>query len=234
MRDISRALASEFVGSAILVFIGCASVAVGGLGASLPLASLPIGLAFGLTVIALAYAIGPISGCHINPSATIGLWLSGRFPASRVLPYIASQVCGGLLGAFCLWLVLTGRAASYDPASAGLGQNGWGPGYLGEYSAPAAFLSEALTSFALMCVILLSTSEKASVSLAPLAIGSAVAVIILAFINVTGVSMNPMRSIAPAVFVGGHAMAQLWLFIAAPTAGMAAAAMLCRWMEKRD
>lgn len=228
----SRELAAEFLGSAILIFVGCASVATAGLGQALPLASLPIGLAFGLTVIALAYAIGPISGCHINPSATIGLWLAGRFPVGKVAPYVIAQIIGGVCGALCLVLVLKGKAEGYDIAASGLGQNGWGEGYLGQYGTASAFLSECLTSFILMAVILLATHAKAASGFAPLAIGVAVAVIILAFINVTGVSMNPMRSIAPAVFVGGHAIAQLWLFVMAPTTGMAAAAIGYRWLTK--
>jgi aquaporin Z len=228
----SRELAAEFLGSAILIFVGCASVAIAGLGPALPLASLPIGLAFGLTVIALAYSLGPISGCHINPSATVGLWLAGRFPSGKVAPYVIAQIVGGVCGALCLIIVLKGRAGGYDIAASGLGQNGWGEGYLGQYDTASAFVSEGLTSFILMAVILFSTHAKATPGFAPLAIGIVVTVIILAFINVTGVSMNPMRSLAPAVFVGGRAIEQLWLFMIAPTMGMAVAAISYRWLTK--
>ncbi|MBC8037991.1 MAG: aquaporin, partial [Rhizobiales bacterium] len=131
-------LISDFFGTAVLVFLGCGSVAIGGFGAALPMGALPIALAFGLTVTGLAYAIGPISGCHINPAATLGLYLAGRFPAASVLPYIAAQLLGGVCGAGLLLLVLAGKLQGYDAASAGLGQNGWGENYLGGYNWGAA------------------------------------------------------------------------------------------------
>lgn len=228
MNSSFKALACEFAGSAILIFIGCGSVVIGGLGAALPVSGLAVGLAFGLTVIALAYAIGPISGCHINPSATIALWLAGRFPAKNILPYVLSQTAGGICGALVLWLIATGRTGGYDVSTLGLAQNGWGSGYLGQYSTLSAFVFEVLGSFILMFVILLATARSANATFAPIAIGSTVTVIILCFINVTGVSLNPMRSIAPALFVGSKAVSQLWLFLVAPTLGMALAAIAHR------
>jgi aquaporin Z len=233
MSQLTKPLAVEFFASATLIFIGCGSVVIAGLGATLPAGALPIALAFGLTVIGLAYAFGPVSGCHINPSATIALWLAGRFPAAKVVPYIISQILGGIAGAFALWLIATGRSAGYDVAVAGLGQNGWGAGYLGEYSLTAAFTLEFLMSFLLMAIILWSTAEGANTAFAAIAIGSSVTVIILTMINVTGVSLNPMRSLAPAIFVGGKALSQVWLFFVAPTLGMALAALVYKALDAR-
>ncbi len=231
MNVAATKLGSEFFGTAVLVFLGCGSVAIGGFGAALPMGALPIALAFGLTVTGLAYAIGPISGCHINPAATVGLCLAGRFPATSVLPYICAQLLGGVCGAGLLLLILSGKLQGYDAVAAGLGQNGWGDGYLGGYGLISAFVMEAVATFIFMTVILQATSKNANIVMAPVAIGSTLTVIIFVMINVTGVSLNPARSLGPAVFVGGKALGQLWLFFVAPALGAAVAGL---WFRRLD
>ncbi|MGY3484671.1 aquaporin Z [Bradyrhizobium sp. USDA 4011] len=213
---MSKEYIAEFIGTAILVFVGCGSVVVGAYGSAIPIGALPIGLAFGLTVTALIYALGPVSGCHINPAVTVALWAAGRFKSSRIPGYIVAQLAGGVVGAGVLVLIMGGKiGTSFDPSS-GLGQNGWGDNYLGQYDVLSAFLTEFITSAIFIVVILGATSTKSMGDLAGLAIGGLLAVIIVAFINVTGVSLNPARSLGPALFVGQHAIAQVWLFFLAP------------------
>lgn len=219
MNANTRAYVAEFFGTACLVFIGCASVAVGGYGLTFPLGALPVALAFGLTLTFLIYAIGTTSGCHINPAVTIGLWAANRFPASKVVGYIVAQSLGGIVGTALLFLILQGKASGYDVTKLGLGQNGWGPGYLGGYSATAAFVSEAVTTFIFMIAILGAILNHSAKALAGVSIGLALTTIILVFVNITGVSLNPARSLGPALFVGGTALSQVWLFLIAPTIG---------------
>ncbi len=225
-----RPLIAEFFGTAALIFFGCASASLAGFGADLPGGALPIALAFGACLTFLIYAIGPVSGCHINPAVSIGLWAAGRFPASRLAGYIIAQCAGGISGGALLLLILKGRAGGYDVAVSGLGQNGWGAGYLGQYSMIAAFSTEVLATFIFMIAILGATANRAAGALAGLAIGLALTVIILALLKVTGVSLNPARSLGPAVFVGGTALTQLWLFIVAPMLGAAAAGAVGRFL----
>lgn len=227
MSDL-RALLAEFFGTACLVFIGCASVTVAGFGADLPGGALPIALAFGLCVTFLIYAIGPISGCHINPAATIALWIANRFPGDKVVGYVLAQLAGGAAGALVLMLILQGRPEGYDVAVSGLGQNGWGAGYLGQYSLPAAFATEILTTFVFLLAVLGATANGNAANLAGLSIGLALTAIILCFLNVTGVSLNPARSFGPALFVGGAALSQAWLFFVAPVIGAALAGLVMR------
>jgi len=227
---------AEFIGTAVLVLMGCGSATIAGLGPILgsgqgmvaPLALLPVAFAFGLSVVAMAYGIGPISGCHINPAVTMGVWSAGRMPTSEVPGYIISQCLGGIFGAAILYMILAGRMKGYDLAAGGLGQNGFGPGVLGEYTMGAAFLTEVVGTFIFLVAILGATSKLGSGPAAGLAIGLTLALIHIVFINVTGVSVNPARSLGPAVFVGGNAMAQLWLFIVAPVVGAVAAGALFR------
>jgi aquaporin Z len=215
---MSKEYLTEFIGTAILVFTGCGSVVIGAYGSSILVGALPIGLVFGLTVTALIYALGPISGCHINPAVTIALWAAGRFRAGKIPGYLAAQFAGGIVGAGLLVLIMSGKlGAQFDPAS-GLGQNGWGADYLGHYDAVAAFITEFFATAIFVLVILGATSSGAVGSAAGVVIGGALAMIIVAFINVTGVSLNPARSLGPAVFVGSHALAQVWLFFLAPLA----------------
>ena len=221
---------AEFIGTATLVLLGCGSATIGNLGgviggheAYAPLALLPVAFAFGLAVTAMAYGIGPVSGCHINPAVTLGVWSAGRMPASEVPGYIVSQVLGGIAGAAILLLILKGRAAGY---TGGLGENGWGAGYLGEYSMMSAALVEFLGTFIFLVAILGATSKAGSGPAAGLAIGLTLVLIHIVFINVTGVSVNPARSIGPALLVGGNALAQVWLFIVVPSLGGLAAGAL--------
>lgn len=214
---------AEFIGTFTLVLFGCgAAVLAGG---DIGLAG--ISFAFGFALIGMAYGIGPVSGCHINPAVSLGAVAAGRMSLTMAAGYIVAQILGAVAGAFLLMTIASGKA-DYSLAQNGLGQNGWGPGYLGEYTMTAAFLFEVVASFLFMVVILGATGKGAPAHLAGLAIGIALVVIHLVGINVTGVSVNPARSIGPAVFVGGTALAQLWLFIVAPVIGTVAAGLLFR------
>ncbi len=218
---------AEFVGSAALVIIGCGAITAGGLGGVLGggpagfLAILPIGLAFGLAVTAMAYGIGPVSGCHINPAVTVGVWAAGRMPTSDVPGYIVAQVAGAIVGAAVLFIILSGKASGYDVSTAGLGQTGWK-----DYSMLSAFIAEVVATFLFLVVILGATSKAGSTAAAGLAIGLTLAALHLAFVPVSGTSLNPARSIGPALFAGGNAIAQLWLFIVAPIIGGYVAGLL--------
>jgi aquaporin Z len=169
----------------------------------------------------MAYAVGPISGAHLNPAVTLGAFLAGRLPAKDVAPYMASQVVGGILGALVLWIIASGSAGG---APANLAANGWDP--VNGYSTGAAFIAEVVATFVFVMVILGVTSEKHSTVLAGLAIGLTLVAIHICFIAVTGTSVNPARSIGPALFSGGTAMGQLWLFIVAPLVGGALAGLV--------
>ncbi|WP_038959216.1 aquaporin [Bradyrhizobium japonicum] len=207
---------AEFVGTAVLVFVGCGSVVVGAYGSSLLVGTLPIALAFGLTVTSLIYALGPVSGCHINPAVTAAMWAAGRLKLKQLPGYVAAQLAGGIAGAGLLLLILNGRLGTPFDVASGLGQNGWGDGYLGQYDVLAAFVTEFSTTAFFILVILGATARESTGDAAGLAIGAALTVIILAFLNITGVSLNPARSLGPAVFVGSHALSQVWLFFLAP------------------
>jgi len=213
---------AEFIGTFTLVLFGCgAAVIAGG-----EVGVLGIALAFGLALIAMAYGIGPISGCHINPAVSLGALVAGRMSVGDFIQYVIAQCLGGIAGAFVLYLIATGKLAGYDVATSGLGQNGWGAGYLGEYGMASAFIFEAVATFLFLVVILGSTQSSAPAAMAGLAIGLTLAVIHIVGIQVTGVSVNPARSLGPAVFAGAHAMSQLWLFIVAPCLGAVVAGIL--------
>jgi aquaporin Z len=225
MSDAMKKYLAELIGTAVLVLVGCGAVAIGGYGAALPLGVLPIAFAFGLAVTAMAYAIGPVSGCHINPAVTVAMVTAGRMEVSEAVGYIVAQLIGGLVGALILYLILTGKDGGYDLATAGLGQNGWGAGYLGQYGAFSAILTEIIATFIFTAVILGVTHSSQSTSLHPagLIIGLTLFALHLPFIMVTGLSVNPARSLGPAILVGGHALAQVWLFIVMPVVGGAIA-----------
>lgn len=214
---------AEVIGTAILVLFGCGAAVL--MGAQVGM--LGIALAFGLAIVAAAYGIGPISGAHLNPAVSLGAFLAGRMSAGSLVTYVVAQLAGAVTGAAVLYLIASGKA-DYDIAVNGLGQNGYGAGYLGEYSLAAALVFEAVMTFLFVTVILGATQEGAPGAMAGLAIGLTLAAIHLVGINVTGVSVNPARSFGPAVFVGGKAMADLWVFIAAPLAGGALAGILHR------
>ncbi|MFC0282953.1 aquaporin [Camelimonas abortus] len=220
---------AEAYGTALLVFFGCgAAVLSTGAGAGTAMDLLGIAFGFGVGLIVAAYSIGAISGCHINPAVTLGFVTAGRMGAAEAAGYIIAQVIGGVIGAGLLALILQGKLGGHDIGAAGLGQNGWGEGYGAGYGVVAAFLVELLISFIFVYVVLQVTKGAANAAIAGLVIGLALFVIHVVFINVTGVSVNPARSIAPAVFVGGKALAQLWLFIVAPVIGGVIAGVVSR------
>ena len=212
---------AEFIGTFTLVLFGCGSAVIAGADIGLT----GISFAFGLALIAMAYGIGPVSGCHINPAVSLGAVAAGRMSIGEAITYIIAQVAGAIVAALLLLLIMSGKA-DYSVAENGLGQNGWGAGYLGEYSMVSAFIFEVVATFLFMVVILGSTGAGAPTQLAGLAIGLSLVVIHLVGINVTGVSVNPARSIGPALFAGVTAISQVWLFIVAPIIGAVAAGLL--------
>ncbi|MDO6728172.1 MAG: aquaporin Z [Cognatishimia sp.] len=214
---------AEFIGTFTLVLFGCGAAVIAGADIGLT----GISFAFGFALIGMAYGIGPVSGCHINPAVTLGAVAAGRMNMGEAIRYIIAQVAGATVAALVLMIIASGKA-DYSVAENGLGQNGWGAGYLGEYSMSAAFIFEVVATFLFMVVILGATGEKAPTAIAGLAIGIALVVIHLVGINITGVSVNPARSFGPALFVGGTALSQLWLFIVAPIIGAVAAGALFR------
>ena len=217
---------AELVGTFVLVFFGCgAAVFAGDQSGMLPLG---IAFAFGLAIVAMAYGIGPVSGCHVNPAVSLGAWIAGRMELKDFVTYVIAQVVGAILGAAVLYAILSGKLGGYDVHTAGLGQNGWGEGYQGGYGLVSAFVFEVVATFIFLIVILGSTHKLAPVGFAGLAIGLTLTVIHIVGIRITGVSVNPARSLGPALFVGGQALAQLWLFIVAPFIGAAAAGVLFR------
>lgn len=218
---MSKKLLAEVIGTFIPVFFGVGSaVLMGG-----QIGMLGISLAFGLSIVAAAYGLGAISGAHLNPAVSLGMVAAGRMTLTDFLGYAVAQVAGATLGAVVILTIASGKA-DYALAVNGLGQNGYGSGYPGEYSIGAAFVFEAVATFLFVTVILGATQDGAPGAMAGLAIGLTLAGIHLVGINVTGVSVNPARSIGPALLVGGKALADLWLFIVAPLAGGVLAGVL--------
>lgn len=218
---------AEFVGIFTLVLFGCGAAVIAGMGTG-PTAIdvLGIAFAFGLSIVAMAYGIGMISGCHINPAVSLGVYLAGRMPANELITYWIAQVLGALAGAAVLAIILSGKADGWD---GGLGQNGWGAGNFGEYNMMSALIFEIVATFLFLVCILGVTQKGAPAHLAGLAIGLTLVVIHIVGINVTGVSVNPARSLGPAIIgVASNpgALGQVWLFIAAPLIGGAAAGLL--------
>lgn len=220
---MSKTFIAEVIGTAILVLFGCGAAVL--MGAQIGMTG--ISFAFGLAIVAAAYGLGPISGAHLNPAVSLGVFLAGRMSGAALGTYVVAQLIGAVIGAGVLYLIASGQAG-YDIATGGLGQNGYGAGYLGEYSLTSALVFEAVMTFLFVTVILGATQPAAHGAMAGLAIGLTLTAIHLVGINVTGVSVNPARSFGPAVFVGGKAMADLWVFIAAPLAGGALAGVLHR------
>lgn len=216
-----KKLFAEFIGTLSLVLFGCGAAVVSGITASGPagLGLLGISLAFGLAVVAMAYAIGPISGCHINPAITIGMLVAQKITVADAIGYIIAQFLGAVAGAGILYTIISGRNDFEGLKEWALGSNGWGEGYLGNYSTTAAFITEAVMTCLFLLVIFATTSTKGSSPLTGLAIGVTLVLIHMVAIPVTGTSVNPARSFGPAVFAGGKAMSQLWLFIVAPVVG---------------
>jgi aquaporin Z len=226
---MTRKLAAEFIGTAWLVLGGCGSAVLAAAFPELGIGFVGVSLAFGLTVLTMAFAIGHVSGCHLNPAVSVGLWAGGRFPASGLPGYIAAQVAGGLFGAAVLYVIASGHAG-FD-VSAGFASNGYGDHSPGGYSLAAALVCEVAMTFAFLFVILGSTHGRAPAGFAPIAIGLCLTLIHLISIPVTNTSVNPARSTAPALFVGGWALQQLWLFWVAPIAGALIAGFVYRWLS---
>jgi aquaporin Z len=210
-------LTAEFIGTFWLVLGGCGSAVLAAAFPDVGIGLLGVSLAFGLTVLTGAYALGPVSGGHFNPAVSLGLWAGGRFPAALLLPYTVAQLLGGILGAGTLYIIASG-SASFSLAG-GFASNGYGPHSPGQYSLEAALVSEVVMTFMFLLVILGTTHKRAPVGFAGLAIGLALTLIHLISIPVTNTSVNPARSTATAAFVGGWALQQLWLFWIAPLIG---------------
>jgi aquaporin Z len=212
---------AELVGTFILVLFGCGTAVIAGDKVGI----LGIAIAFGFALIGAAYGIGPISGCHINPAVSLGVWAAGRMKTAEMIGYWIAQCLGAIVGAAVLSAIAHG-SASY--VAGHLGQNGWGPGYMGGYSLPAAIIFEFVATLIFVVVILGSTQDAAPSRFAGLAIGITLVVIHLVGINITGTSVNPARSLGPALLAGGPALSQLWLFLTLPSLGGLVAGLLFR------
>lgn len=220
-----RKLTAEALGTLILVLFGCGAAVIAGGNGTSGIGLTGISFAFGIAIVAAAYGLGAISGAHLNPAVTLGFVTSGRMPIGDAIGYMVAQIVGALIGAGILLMIASGKA-DYSVAVNGLGQNGFGAGYMGEYALSAALVFEFVMTFIFVTVILGATGVGSAAGFAGLAIGFTLVGIHLVGINVTGVSVNPARSIGPAVFVGGKAMADLWVFIVAPLAGGALAGVV--------
>lgn len=234
---LPKRLLAELLGTAWLVFGGCGSAVLAAkfLTAGNPNVNLGIGfvgvaLAFGLTVMTMAYAIGHISGCHLNPAVSIGLWAGKRFPASDLVPYILVQVVGALVGAGVLYVIASGQAG-FDAHTSGFASNGYGAHSPGHYPLLSCAVAEIVLTFFFLIIILGSTDGRAPKGFAPIAIGLGLTLIHLIGIPVTNLSVNPARSTGPAIFAGGWAISQLWLFWLAPIVGALLAGMTYRALE---
>jgi aquaporin Z len=223
---------AEFFGTFWLVLGGCGSAVLAAAFPNVGIGLLGVSLAFGLTVVTMAYAIGHISGCHLNPAVSIGLWAGGRFPASQVVPYIIAQVLGAVAAGAVLFFIASGKAG-FD-VTAGFATNGYGEHSPGGYSMMAALVTEVVMTMMFLIVILGATDKRAPQGFAPLAIGLALTLIHLISIPVTNTSVNPARSTGVAVFQGGWAISELWLFWAAPIAGAILGAIVYRMISQEN
>jgi aquaporin Z len=226
---LSNRLAAEFLGTLWLVLGGCGSAVLAAAVPHLGIGFAGVSLAFGLTVLTMAYAIGHVSGCHLNPAVSLGLVVGGRFRAGDLLPYVVAQVAGAIVGAGILYLIATGKAG-FD-VHAGFASNGYGEHSPDGYSLGAALLCEFVMTFLFLIVILGATDERAPSGFAPIAIGLCLTLIHLISIPVTNTSVNPARSTGPALFAGAWALGQLWAFWVAPLAGAACAGVAYRWIS---
>jgi len=215
--SLGKRAAAEFFGTFWLVFGGCGAAVLAAAFPQLGIGFLGVALAFGLTLLTMAYVIGHISGCHINPAVSIGLAVGGRFPFAELLPYIVAQVLGGVAGAAVLLVIASGRAGF--STAAGFAANGYGAHSPGEYSLLACLVAEIVLTFFFLFIIMGATDERANKQSAPVPIGLGLTLIHLIGIPVTNLSVNPARSTGPAIFVGGWALGQLWLFWVAPIIG---------------
>jgi len=228
----SKKYVAELLGTFSLVLFGTGAAVLAGANmegiAPSGVGLLGIALAFGLSVVVMAYAIGPISGCHINPAISVSMWVAGKLSGKDTLGYIISQSIGAVLASGVLFLLASGKSG-FALGDYALGANGWGDAYLGKYSMASAFLGEMVFTFLFLCVIFGTTSSIGNSGMAGLAIGFTLVLIHLVLIPVTGTSVNPARSLGPAIFAGGAALSQLWLFWVAPILGGVLAALLWKY-----
>jgi len=226
---MSSRLGAEFIGTFWLVLGGCGSAVLAAAFPRVGIGLLGVSFAFGLTVLTMAYAVGHISGCHLNPAVSVGLCVSGRFPAADLAPYVVAQVLGAVVAGAVLYAIAAGQAG-FDVVQSGFAANGYGAHSPGKYTLGSALVCEIVMTLMFVLIILGSTDRRAPAGLAPIAIGLGLTLVHLISIPVTNTSVNPARSTGPAVFVGGWALAQLWLFWVAPIIGAVLAAVLYRWL----
>ena len=226
-----RKLTAEAIGTFWLTFGGCGSAVIAATFPQVGIGLLGVAFAFGLTVLTMAYAIGHVSGCHLNPAVTVGLAAGGRFPANQIGQYIVAQVIGAIIGATLLYLIASG-SPGFDVAK-GFAANGYGEHSPGHYGLLSCFLTEVVMTMMFLFIIMGSTHGRAPAGFAPIAIGFGLTLIHLISIPVTNTSVNPARSIGPALFVGGWAISQLWLFIVAPLIGGILGGVVYRWVSEQ-
>ena len=229
---LTKKLGAEFIGTFWLVLGGCGSAVLAAAFPDVGIGLLGVSFAFGLTVLTMAFAIGHISGCHLNPAVSIGLWSGGRFSTAELAPYIIAQVSGGITGAAILYVIASGQAG-FD-VTAGFASNGYGEHSPGGYSLTAALVTEIVMTFMFLIIILGATDKRAPQGFAPIAIGLGLTLIHLISIPVTNTSVNPARSTGVAIFQGDWAISQLWLFWLAPIVGAILAGVVYRWFESED
>jgi len=229
--SLGKKLTAEFIGTFWLVFGGCGAALLSAGFPELGIGFLGVALAFGLTVLTMAYAIGHISGCHLNPAVSIGLWSANKFETKELIPYIVAQLLGALLGAGVLYLIATGKAG-FEVGN--FASNGYGALSPNHYSMISAFIIEMVLTFMFLFIIFGSTSSKAPAGFAPIAIGLGLTLIHLISIPVTNTSVNPARSTATALFADTSALSQLWLFWVAPIVGAVIAGLLWRWLARDE
>jgi aquaporin Z len=234
MPGLAHRFVAELVGTFILVLGGCGSAVISAAYPDVGIGLLGVSLAFGLTVLGCAYALGPISGCHLNPAVTAGLVAAGRFPSRDIPAYVGAQTLGALAASAVLLFIVQGQPGGYDAAVGGLAANGYAEHSPGNYGLPAAMVTEVVLTFIFLTVILGSTSWRAVSGFAGIPIGLTLTLVHLVGIPVTNVSVNPARSTGPALFVGGWALQQLWLFWVAPLLGAVAAGLLGRWLHREQ
>ena len=229
---LKNRLAAELIGTFWLVLGGCGSAVLAAAFPNTGIGFLGVAFAFGLTVLTMAFAIGHISGCHLNPAVSVGLAVGGRFKSSELLPYVIAQVAGAVVAAAVLYFIASGKAGF--ELSGGLASNGYGEHSPGGYSLAAGFVCEVVMTFMFLLIILGATDERAPKGFAPIAIGLGLTLIHLISIPVTNTSVNPARSTGPALLVGGWALAQLWLFWIAPLLGAVLAGFAYRWLGTKQ
>jgi aquaporin Z len=230
-QDMSRRILAEFFGTFWLVFGGCGAAVLAAGFPNLGIGFLGVALAFGLTLLTMAYAVGHISGGHFNPAVTLGLWTAGRCESKHVIPYIVAQVLAAIAAAAVLWVIASGKPGWIPD---GFAANGYGEFSPGKYGLGACFLTEVVMTFFFLMIIIGTTSKGAAAGFAGIPIGLALTLIHLVSIPVTNTSVNPARSTGPALFAGGQHVAQLWLFWVAPIIGAVIAGLVTRWMYERE